>query len=97
MGATRPGIPRWPREANLDAVKDQLRRRRRRILQAALPSGHGLDPLPAWVKTPQQFVGWLTGRLTPRALKHYFTDLEEIARQTADLELFRLARKYQAR
>jgi len=92
---SRPG---WTLEPDLDPIDDQLRRRRRRwrILRVALPYGHGLDPLPAWVKTPEQFIGWLIGRLTPQALKNYFEDLEEIAKQTCDLELLRLARKYLA-
>ena len=49
--------------------------------------GHGLDPLPTWVKTPEQFIGWLIGRLSPGGLRTYFEDLEGIAKQTCDLEL----------
>jgi len=90
---SRPG---WTLEPDLDPIDDQLRRRRWRILRVALPYGHGLDPLPAWVKTPEQFIGWVIGRLTPQALRNYFEDLEEIAKQTCDLELLRLARKYLA-
>jgi hypothetical protein len=89
---SRPG---WVLEADLDPVDEQLRRRRWRILRAVLPIGHGLDPLPTWVKTPEQFVGWLIGRLSPAGLRTYFEDLEEIAKQTCDLELLRLARRYQ--
>jgi len=84
----------WTLEADLDPIDEQLRRRRWRILRVALPHGLGLDPVPAWVSTPEQFIGWLIGRLTPQALRNYFEDLEEIAKQTCDLELLRFARKY---
>jgi hypothetical protein len=84
----------WTLESDLDPRDEQLRRRRWRILRVALPHGHGVDPLPTWVRTPEQFIGWLLGRLSPRALRNYFEDLEEIAKQTCDLELLRLARKY---
>jgi hypothetical protein len=89
---SRPG---WVLEPDLDPVDEQLRRRRWRILRAVLPMGHGLDPLPTWVKRPEQFVGWLIGRLTPQGLRSYFQELELIAKQTCDLELLRLARRYQ--
>ena len=84
----------WTLEPDLDPIDEQLRRRRWRILRVALPHGLGLDPVPAWVSTPEQFIGWLIGRLTPQALRNYFEDLEEIAKQTCDLELLRFARKY---
>ena len=84
----------WTLESDLDPRDEQLRRRRWRILRVALPQGHGLEPLPTWVQTPEQFIGWVLGRLTPVALRHYFEDLEEIAKQTCDLELLRLARDY---
>ena len=84
----------WTLEADLDPIDEQLRRRRWRILRVALPQGLGLEPIPAWVSTPEQFIGWLIGRLTPQALRNYFEDLEEIAKQTCDLELLRFARKY---
>jgi hypothetical protein len=88
---TRPG---WALEPNLDPIDEQLRNRRWRILRVALPYGHALDPMPVWIRTPEQFIGWLIGRLTPTALRNYFTDLEQIAKQTCDLELLRLSRKY---
>ncbi|HTC18253.1 MAG TPA: hypothetical protein VK690_04000 [Stellaceae bacterium] len=88
---SRPG---WVLEPNLDPVDEQLRRRRWRILRAVLPASHGLDPLPTWVKTPEQFIGLLIGRLNPAGLRAYFVELEEIAKQTCDLELLRLARRY---
>ena len=84
----------WTLESDLDPVDEQLRRRRWRILRVALPQGHGLDPVPARIATPEQFVGWLVSRLSAQALMNYFEDLEEIAKQTCDLELLRLARKY---
>jgi hypothetical protein len=70
-----------------------LRERRVRILLVTLPPGAEFDP-PAWIATPQQFVGWLMGRLTPASLLRYFTDLEDVALQAADLVLLRLARQY---
>jgi hypothetical protein len=88
---SRPG---WVLEPNLDPVDEQLRRRRWRILRAVLPVSNGPDPLPTWVKTPEQFIGWLIGRLNPAGLRTYFVELEEIAKQTCDLELLRLARRY---
>jgi len=91
------GVPRragWTLESDLDPRDEQLRRRRWRILRVALPQGCGLEPVPGWVHTPEQFIGWLVGRLPPSALKNYFEDLEEIAKQTCDLELLRLARDY---
>jgi hypothetical protein len=83
----------WSLDSDLDPRDERLRRRRWRILRVALPHGHGLEPLPIWIRTPEQFIGWLLGRLSPQALKNYFEDVEEIAKQTCDLELLRLARK----
>ena len=85
----RPG---WALEPNLDPVTELVRRRRWRVLRAALPHGRGLDPIPAGVKTPEEFVEWLLVRLSPMAAKAYFEDLELIAKQTCDLELLRFAR-----
>jgi hypothetical protein len=90
---TRPG---WEPEPDLARVESQLRRRRWRVLRAALPPGPGLDPVPGWVKSPDQFIEWLTHRLNPAAVRRYFSDLELIAKQTCDLELLRLARHYQS-
>lgn len=89
--ASRAG---WSLETDLDPSDEQLRRRRWRILRVALPQGHGLEPVPARITTPEQFIGWLIGRLSAQSLLNYFEDLEEIAKQTCDLELLRLARKY---
>jgi hypothetical protein len=87
----RPG---WALEPDLDPVDEQLRRRRWRVLRAALPQGRGVDQAPSWVKTPDQFIDWLAARLAPRALQGYFEDLELLAKQTCDLELLRFARLY---
>jgi hypothetical protein len=89
--ASRAG---WTLETDLDPSDEQLRRRRWRILRVALPHGHGVDPVPPRITTPEQFIGWLIGRLSAQSLMDYFEDLEEIAKQTCDLELLRLARKY---
>ena len=88
---SRPG---WTLEPDLGPNEEQLRRRRWRVLRAALPPGRSLDPLPTWVKSPDQFIEWLTGRLSRAAMKAYFDDLELIAKQTCDLELLRLARNH---
>ncbi len=87
--------PKWTVEPDLEAIDLRLRQRRWRILRAAMPVGYDVDPMPQWVRTPEQFVGWLVARLTPSASSVYFDDLERIAKQTCDLELFRLARRYQ--
>ena len=88
---SRPG---WMLEPDLDPGDALVRRRRWRVLRAALPPGRGLDHLPDWVKTPDQFIEWLMSRLSPVAVRNYFDDLELIAKQTCDLELLRLARHY---
>jgi hypothetical protein len=91
----QPGKRRRPERAvepDRDPVAERMRQRRWRVLRAALPPGHGIDPLPLWVRTPRQFVGWVAGRLTPGGMRRYRAELEELARQTCDLELFRLAR-----
>lgn len=89
----RPG---WALEPDLDPVNEQVRRRRWRVLRAALPPGRGLDELPGWVKTPDQFIDWLMSRLSPAAVRSYFDDLELIAKQTCDLEMLRFARHYRS-
>ena len=91
---TRPG---WALEPNLDPVTELVRRRRWRVLRAALPVGRGLDPIPSGIRTPEEFVDWLLLRLSPMAAKAYFEDLEFIARQTCDLELLRFARTFRFR
>jgi hypothetical protein len=50
--------------------------------------------VPQWVRTPDQFIDWLSARLTAAAMRTYLADLELIAKQTCDLELLRLARSY---
>jgi hypothetical protein len=92
--ASRPG---WLLEGEFDPIDQRLRQRRWRILRATLPAGDTLPVMPTWVRTPEQFVGWLVGRLAPHARAAYFRDLADVAKQTCDLELFRLARKYQRR
>ena len=96
MAARNSEAPRagWTLETDLDPGDEQLRRRRWRILRVALPRGQGLEPVPERIGTPEQFVGWLIGRLSAQSLTNYFEDLAEIAKQTCDLELLRLARKY---
>ena len=99
MVAARSGVqvrPGWSLEPDLDPLDEQLRRRRWRVLRAALPPSRGLDAVPHWVKTPDQFIDWITGRLSAVAIKGYFADLELIAKQTCDLELLRLARSYKS-
>jgi hypothetical protein len=91
LAQTRPG---WVLDPDLDPVDEQIRQRRWRVLRAALPPGRGLDAVPGWAKTPEQFIDWLSSRLNQAAIRAYFTDLELIAKQTCDLELLRLARTY---
>ncbi len=55
--------------------------------------GAASDQLPVWIKTPDQFIDWLTSRLSAAAIRGYFTDLELIAKQTCDLEMLRFARQ----
>ncbi len=79
---------------DVDAFDRQLQQRRWRILRTALPRGHEVGNLPLWITEPEQFLGWIAPRLSPMAGAVYFADLERIARQTSDLELFRLARRF---
>lgn len=89
----RPG---WALEPDLHPVDEHLRRRRWRVLRAALPPGRSLDPLPVWVTSPDEFIDWLMSRLSLTAVRGYFDHLELIARQTCDLELLRFARHHKA-
>jgi len=84
----------WTLERGLDPFDEQLRRRRWRILQVVLPYGHSLGPQPPWVQSPDQFIYWIAAALSPQDLQHYLQDLEAVAKQTCDLELLRLARRY---
>lgn len=87
----RPG---WLLEPDLDPVDEQVRRRRWRVLRAALPRGRNVEGVPQWVRTPDQFIDWLSVRVSTAAMRAYLADLELIAKQTCDLELLRLARSY---
>jgi hypothetical protein len=90
--AARPG---WERQDTSGSAAGVMGRRRWRILQAARPVE--ADPVPHWIRTPEQFADWLAARLDSRVLRGYFLDLEEIARQSCDLELLRFARIYLGR
>jgi hypothetical protein len=81
-------------DADADAPVALMRKRRWRIIESVLPFDSTSDPLPAWVRTPEQFVGWLSCRIDPAGLRDYFREIQTLARQTADLELLRFARKY---
>lgn len=83
----------WTIEPDLDPLDERLRRRRWCILRTVLLRRSG-DTLPEWINTPEQFIGWIVGRLAPKPLTNYFTEIEDIAKQTCDLELLRLARQY---
>ncbi|HXQ50479.1 MAG TPA: hypothetical protein VN802_05255 [Stellaceae bacterium] len=89
----RPG---WALEPDLHPVDEHLRRRSWRVLRAALPSGRGLDPLPGWVTCPDDFIDWLTNRVSTAAVRGYFEHLELIAKQICDLELLRFVRHHKA-
>ncbi len=77
-----------------DESAEILSQRRWRIMQSVLPFDNALDPLPAWVRTPDQFVGWLSCRIDQTGLRAYFHEIQAVAKQTSDLELLRSARKY---
>jgi hypothetical protein len=99
MGSTlveRSDIPGWTIDRGLDRLDEQLSRRRWRILQVVLPNGHSLGPLPPWVKSPNQFIYWISAALSLQGLQNYLCDLETVAKQTCDLELLRLARRYRS-
>jgi hypothetical protein len=89
---TRPG---WDRHDPGSAATAMIGRRRWRILVNAQPLPE--PTVPVWIKTPEQFVDWLALRLRPGELRAYFRDLETIAREVCDLELFRFARRYLGR
>ncbi len=95
--AERFARPGWERLDGTGAPSGVMGRRRWRILQAAQPLGAVAEPVPRWIKTPEQFADWLAARLDARSLKAYFLDLEEIARHACDLELLRFARTYLGR
>lgn len=77
-----------------DEPGEILSRRRWRIMQRVLPFDNVVDPVPPWVRTPEQFVGWLSCRISQPGLRAYFREIETVAKQTSDLELLRFARKY---
>jgi hypothetical protein len=90
----RPG---WDRNGGASTEAGAIGQRRWRILIRTQPIAAGLEPTPYWVRTPEQFVDWLSLRIGPRDLRAYFLDIEEIARQSCDLELLRFARPYLGR
>jgi len=94
LARPRPG---WDRHGTGSPQELLLSQRRWRILQNAQPLFQPVEPVPAWIKSPEQFVDWLSVRLTPSELRDYFRDLEDIARQSCDLELLRFARRYLGR
>ena len=87
---SRPG---WGVAPN-DPLAAQLPRRRWRILHNAKPQMRPEEPLPNWIRTPEDFVRWLASRLGLNELYTYFRDLEAIAKMSCDLELLRFARRY---
>jgi hypothetical protein len=48
------------------------------------------------VRTPEQFVGWMSCRIDTTRLRAYFHEIQAVAKQTCDLELLRFARKHLA-
>ena len=79
------------------AVETMIGRRRWRILVNVRPLHDPNERMPAWIRTPEQYVDWLALRLRPGELRAYFRDLESIAREICDLELLRFARRYLGR
>jgi hypothetical protein len=92
----RSNSPGWNVECGLDPLYEQLSRRRWRILQVVLPYGHNLGSPPSWVESPDQFIYWISAGLSLHDLRNYLCDLEAVAKQTCDLELLRLARRYRS-
>jgi hypothetical protein len=78
-------------------VETMIGRRRWRILVNVQPLFEPSEPVPPWIRTPEQFVDWLALRLRPAELRTYFRELESIAREIYDLELLRFARRYLGR
>jgi hypothetical protein len=89
--APRPG---WDRLGTAGSAATTIAWRRWRILEAAQPLA---ERVPVTIRTPEQFVDWLSLRLRPVELRAYFRGLEAIARDVSDLELFRLARRHLGR
>jgi hypothetical protein len=83
-------------DADLEAFDQRLRQRRWRILRAALPQGYEVAAMPLWITAPDQFLGWIAPQLPRAAGMVYFAELERIAKQTGDLDLLRLARRFRA-
>jgi len=92
--STAPGRPGWDRQTSATAAASFIGQRRWRILQNARPLLRTAEPIPPWIHTPEQFIDWLAVRLAPTELREYFRDIEDIARQSCDLELLRFARRY---
>ncbi|MGH7090726.1 MAG: hypothetical protein ACREFQ_17660 [Stellaceae bacterium] len=92
--SARPG---WDRHGMAGAAETVIGRRRWRVLVNAQPLFEPTEPIPPWIRTPEQFVDWLSLRLRPGELRAYFRDLEAIAREIGDLELLRFARRYLGR
>jgi hypothetical protein len=90
----RPG---WERVAAPHPAETIIGQRRWRILQNAQPRFQPAEAVPSWIRTPEQFVDWLSLRVGARELRAYFIDLEAIARQSCDLEMLRFARRYLGR
>jgi hypothetical protein len=88
------GKPGWACQSDDDAVASQMTRRRWRILQCAKPRTEPPEPMPNWVRSPEDFIRWLETKLTAHQLLAYLRDLEGIAKATADLELLRFTRQY---
>lgn len=89
--------PGWDRQPSISAVDTLIGQRRWRILQTAQPPFEPTEAVPNWIRTPEQYVDWLSLRVGPRELHTYFHDIEAIARQSYDLELLRFARRYLGR
>jgi len=85
--------PNWTPGSG-DEAAEMLWQRRWRIMQSLLPFDTSLEPLPAWVRTPDQFVGWLSCRIDQAGLRAYFQEIQGVARQIGDLALLRFARRY---
>jgi hypothetical protein len=77
-----------------DAAAAYLQRQRWEILDTAKPRHEVTDPMPGWVKTPEDYVRWLASVLSLNELYGFFRDLETSAKINGDLALLRFARRY---
>ncbi len=90
MGVVSPSGKESESFSDSNSVEARLDARRWRVLRAVLP--YGTVSQPAWVRSFDEFIWWVASESSQQGLRTYLKDLEEIAKQTCDLVLLRLAR-----